>query len=472
MIANPFVRSSVITFPRVFLVPTPVGGWSDTIQLTWADGSGTGSVRTGSFPTGTTLSLAAAGANSLQSPGGRFRFRTGPTWAGSGTYIEQEAGGFTTSQVSISGNGTSASAAITTLVPHERVLGIVQRIDDTVDMRLPASPHPVVVALWLEHPDTFAVSIWARCGSRPTPTAFDATMETAPAFQFPTWHGAVLDLPQCATGWNLSVTSVSATDRVFHLIWGAHAAGNAIPSQRIGVSFDASPADLATMRTNLQAAAWAVWGMTGGAWVIPEFQLFNNAVNCDEAWPTDQAACGGQDCRACLVSANEDEWINGGPCHSVSDPQDKITLCRTNGWDDPWVIAHEFGHSILGLLDEYHMTSQSCPSPASRGWELCWSSVMSGHQSWSLCNTLDHRLAQEDWRGNASGDWENGWTRAYGGTTAYTCNGYALWTNESAAWPAVNNAAPFDLPADWSPHDRNLREVWSDPAIGLFTRTE
>jgi len=233
IIANPRVRAAGLVYSELDLDSTTTFGVNDTVDFRWYDNTGAASTRTsGPWSPGTTTGLAfpsgSFASNSLMFPGARFTFRSGPTWNGSGTFVETEDTGLRTSGIQINGTGTMGSSSVPVLSPHERVLGVVLANDDVVDMRLPATASPATVALWLENPNTSSVKLWARCVALPSATAFDQAMSTAPASLFPTWQGASLRLPACAGGWFLSVTNTSTTDRVFHLVWGVHEAEQAL----------------------------------------------------------------------------------------------------------------------------------------------------------------------------------------------------------------------------------------------------
>lgn len=467
VIGNPFIRGVGIVYDKLDLNPIVVGGMNDTLDFRWYDGSGTPVTRTGLWSSGTQMWVSPHGdgpnGNSLMRPGARLTFRSGPSWDGTGTHIESEESGFRSSDMVVWGSGATGFSVTPTLTAHERVMGVLLGNDDVVDMRLPAHVTPVTATLWLEQPDTWGVEIWARCGSLPTTTAFDQKMSTAPSSSFPNWHGARLDLPPCAGGWYISVTNTGSTDRVFHLLWGTHYAERELRAMRIGIAFDATSAQLATIHENFRTAAWLFYAMTHGSWLIRDFRVINNAHQCDDAWPVDQFACEGTGCRFCLVDVPS--GVNN--CRSMADSLGKISLCSTTGWDSPQVIVHELGHAILGLPDEYHDTSSDCPHP--RSWPLCWHSMMSGYQTYSFCNDIAHRTAQEDWRGLLGTT--QPWAPVSNGPVAYDCYGNSFWTNASSMWSVLNTYAPFALPADWSPHNRRLLEFTSDQMVGSFSRT-
>ncbi len=209
------------------------------------------------------------------------------------------------------------------------------------------------VTLWLESPNTWNVKVWARCGSLPTATAYDQMFSTAPRSSYPNWHGARLDLPACASGWYISVTNSDAVDRVFHLVWGAHNPAQELTAVRVGIAVNATPSELAQIQQALRRAAWRFYAMTGGTFVLRDYRLINNANQCDDAWPVDQYACEGTACRLCLVDGVSPA------CRSYTQGNGKISLCRDD-WYSPNVIAHEFGHSFVGLPDEYHDTTSDC----------------------------------------------------------------------------------------------------------------
>ncbi len=459
VVGNPYVRDFFFIMDQFELNEVSTGGSADFLRTEWYDGTAA-TDNTGTKSAGSWLGVGASGTRSLMQPGARFTFSSGPSWSGSGTYSESEDSGFRASSVDFWGNGTMGNASPTVLTPHERVLGVVLANDDIVDMRLPATSTPATVALWLEGTAATGVSIWARCGGYPDATNFDHKANTGTStFQ----SGAFLDLEACPSGWFLTVSNVSSANRVFHLLWGAHSTSRELSELKIGVGWNATASELATIRDRFQTASWQLWFATHGTLLLRSFRLYNNATGC-HTWPNDDYACAGGGCNYCVVSS-------ATACTSNYNGA-KVTLCQNPNPYTSRTIVHEAGHAYLNLRDNYHYTSASCPAwntlDDKRIWSLCSHSYMAQYQVGnrkSFCNDMAHRSGMEDWRGLSA---SNTWAPVSDGPIAYDCSGYALWTNWGFDWSALNNYAPMDLPSGWSATNADHSGFYDRSSLGRF----
>jgi hypothetical protein len=475
VLGNRFVRSFGVQFGYVDINPAnsaAVGGIGDSVELGWYNGTGTPVTRTGLFGTHI-ATLATHSTNSGSYPGARLTFRTGPSWVGTGAYVESEDRGFEILNLRVTGSTTAGLGSIPTLAAHERVVGVLQANDDIVQMRLPVNTTArATVNVWLETPNTNQVAVWARCGSAPTAASHFASAVTWDASVYPTWAGASLDLPPCSSssGWFISVTNTSTSRHVFHLTWGFHTTNYEFSSLRIGVNFAATPTELEAIRRNFQAAAWRLLAITGGSRMIRDFRVINGAVNCDHGPFEALTACELQGCDFCLAAVNRGEYWNNGPCRSKQYDWG-IALCREAWEDTSVVIVHELGHA-MGLPDEYHEVNLSCPDFEGT-LALCPFSAMAVSANPGFCTDLDHRRPSQDFRGLTLGAISGGAQPLVSNShVTYACNGDSYWTNHSSMWSVVNGWAPIDHPMDWSAHRLTLPLFHSDPVSGWFSRLE
>ncbi len=440
------------------------GGVNDTINLAWYDLAWP-TAMSGISASPTTLGIPTVGGRSLQQPGARFRFRTGPSVAAAGPYIESEWGGFRASSFSLVAFGSPGLTTPPTLVTHERVLGFLAANDDVVRMRLPANASQAVVALWLANPNTDLVTLWARCSAQPDRVSgtivADQWSNTYPYVYAPEWSGASLVLPACTTGWHLAVTNTSATAQQFHMVWSFNTPAYALQNIRVALAWNATATEVADIRDRVREGSWRFWAMSGGA--RPPFgaTIYNNSPACADGPGPAALACGGGQCDVC--------WLNTDTGCRPRAYAHGIAMCRSSNAN---TLAHEYGHRFLGLGDEYvDVGTLACPDYVAGTWSWCPMSRMGGGplaapNRMALCTSLDHRRPSPDWRGlpaNAA------FAPVNNGIRSYDCNGgYYEGTVATSAWVGVNAWAPIDHSLVVTPHGVPMRHFWDDPHFAVY----
>ncbi len=153
---------------------------------------------------------------------------------------------------------------------------------------------------------------------------------------------------------------------------------------RIGVRFNATNAELTKLETMAAFAQRFFFGMTEGKIQVRNIVLYNNVG-------AGAGACGGHFCNvlihsgsgraSCLsvfnqVSLFDEEWKD--------NPFDSLPT-----WTGGKTLAHEWGHCLLGLPDEY---SDHGPagSVCAHSDDRCNSAMSNQANNFNLCNSLDH----------------------------------------------------------------------------------
>lgn len=508
IVANPYFTSASLTFSKLQLNPTVREGVSDSVSLKWRTSEGTTTGLVGTMASGSALNVGPTAGFSMMCPGLELRFVSGPSLSPDPSQaalptamMEAEESGFTTHQITLNSTGTPASGAppgtcVSAIRAHEQITGILLANDDVIHMRLPERTTDSSVALWLQDATTATtvppgttptatnlVKVWARCNEIPDPTVEHMVATGTMAGQ----TGAFLHLPaaDCPGGaWFVSVTNESSANRVFHLTAGTHYPnqdfGNTNSALRVGISFNATEAEGREIASAFRTAAWMLYGATGGAIMIREFEFFNEATECSQGVFQDEFACGGTSCQFCL---------HPGCTRSNSNFVGKITMCDSDGperfdesgtkigknlpqWLSPWVLVHEIGHAYLDLRDNYHNVNLTCPRMRPGTWPLCGHSIMSGYgQNAFFCTRLGHKTNLIDWRGQGrSGSLPmSAFPRGINGPESYSCFSYRFFTNHDADWTAINARAPEQHPLDITPNNYDYHQFWGNNAIGRPT---
>lgn len=150
-----------------------------------------------------------------------------------------------------------------------------------------------------------------------------------------------------------------------------------IRHQRIGTSFSATPAQLATIRSMVQANMLKFFGATEGQIVVASAAVSNMPNGLGGC------TCAGGACDVCITNTVGVAYCFG-----------HVTLFSAewdgSAGDDDDTLAHEWGHCILGFLDEYnnHNGVGAC---AAHPDELCGHTVMARLETNNLCGPLGHK---------------------------------------------------------------------------------
>lgn len=375
LVANPFMNRARVQFLRFAMDSTSVGGTlGDRFELDWATDPPPPTPNFLSTIAPGTASLTgpvAAGTNSLQFPGMIMRVRTGAD-AARFSGVDHESFGFAVDFIEATPRTTLGNSIPPTFSPYENVGGLLMGGADTVFALLADTTHFQTLAFWTSGP----VSIFARCNADPTPTTFNSVAtSTGPG------GGALLELGLCSGGgqWHIAITSPAGSSPTsFHIVVGAHW-NNANFDQvglRVGLNWNASSAQLTSVRASFRTAAWRFFGATGGTRIMRSFRFVNNTPCASSG-----SACEGTFCHYCVQASSGRASCDIGASRAYLFDGENV---------DPETIMHESGHCRIGLGDEY------TDSPPGNSRSLCNHSMMALTGVQSFCSH-DHAVTTEDY---------------------------------------------------------------------------
>lgn len=291
-----------------------------------------------------------------------------------------------------------------------RVSGILLGTGDVVYTWLAARPstETVRLALWGKGNGYHDFDIYARCNAWPT-----VDLWTVKGFSGPGPEGDTeyIELPtSCTSNWGIAIHSYNGKGE-FNLVPST----TYYPGAGYTVGIDHTPVagELDTIRNQLILASRRFYGMTEGQLLLSHFEVYITPKDCPET------ACNGGHCNICFKA----EKMGGvgrssGLTRRINCFQDANSLgsCYT----DPRILAHEMGHAVLVLEDEY------CTDPPPLRW-TCGNSVMAngGDPSQNnLCTTYNHQ-----WQGDPT---------ALPGAS-YACPQHT----QQPAWPNISTSQPW-----------------------------
>jgi hypothetical protein len=153
-------------------------------------------------------------------------------------------------------------------------------------------------------------------------------------------------------------------------------------SQRVGLAFPATSTQLTTIRSMVKQNMQKFFGASEGQIVISSATITNNigdsAGNCGN--------CAGGPCNVCIKATPPPP----PPGLAANCAAGLVTLFSTEwngGTTNPHTLAHEWGHCIVGFIDEYNL-HPGCPAHAD---ELCGHSVMANIFLNNYCSSLNHK---------------------------------------------------------------------------------
>jgi hypothetical protein len=239
--------------------------------------------------------------------------------------------------------GTTSIADVPWLT---NVTGLLLGTNDVVYLRVPAKSNGVHVNVAVSGSGA-DVDVYARCNALPTPSAFHARGFSANAQEF-----LRLSDGDCYQGtWYLAVHSFSGIGQFSLVVSPSMTAHRRI--LRVGI--EASPGtSLASIDQMLRQAVRQVYGMTEGQILLDDVRIwrgrFGDAtapeLGCGPHLVPEWNRCGGELCDVCFRQDNADR-ATATMCGGRSQ-------IPKNMWPgDPELIAHELGHSLLCLPDEY-----------------------------------------------------------------------------------------------------------------------
>lgn len=335
-----------------------------------------------------------------------------------------------------------------------------------------SSSQPAHVAIWGRSPslgltatdNVFVGEVFARCGSKPTQTAYDYYRtfywwgQNVPAFL------RLRERPDgstCTGGWYVTLVNATGIDFMFSVLVGRNYPSREWTNIRVGIEFPANAAEQAWIRQALREAAWRIFGASGGSQVLHSYTFdppgaCSNVTICWRNRPMGGAVCP-------PGTAQVAPGVPIGTMHMCWD----TTPPGSGVWPDHTPAAtlagHEFGHLLMGLGDEYWFSyspfGEIC-GLAGVGIHRCSHSIMTisdANRVHSLCTNRSHGLATEHRRQLTAGSmpFTNGVMR--GPNTATECwngtiNQAGPWG--SSAWAQANGSGlvpsshPQDVSAD------------------------
>lgn len=250
--------------------------------------------------------------------------------------------GFTITKFRFCGGGTPANT-VTPIVTERRYQGVLLATDDVVLMSVlgPAVGKQVNIALWPGPSGASNADLYVRCAAIPTFTTYMKRSTLAFSEEFLSVSNAECPAPSTIF---IGVHSTSGVGG-FNLL-ASRANTSANKTLRIA-SEGATPTELNTIRSTLREAARRLYGASDGQVMISHIDLvnvLNGSIAATHA--SCKAACQAQfgvNCDACFAREAGSSF--------AEVPGNTVLLAPA--WADPPITTHEWGHSILGVLDEY-----------------------------------------------------------------------------------------------------------------------
>jgi hypothetical protein len=277
--------------------------------------------------------------------------------------------GISTDQVSLCTTRVSAETGKTPVITnsYDRTTGFLLGTNDVIylsEVMVPSTHHSF--ALWSNVPGV-DFDLYARCGALPTPTTYDYRSYSGDANEFIHYKTA------CASTIYLAVSSFRGAG-AFNLTTNLHSS-QYDRSLAAGVGYDASDSELAAYADALRKGARLFYAETEGNWLIENIYLYDNtnrvtsnSAECD--------TCGGANCNICFSPSG------GRPSASCGVG---VTM-RGNNADEPRFVAHELGHYLLCVGDEYFQ-----PATGSSQFQCGHSNMASPYdENFNHCTDFDH----------------------------------------------------------------------------------
>ncbi len=318
-----------------------------------------------------TFSLLGAG----QVGGVELRFSTGP-------FFTRVGWGVMGAGVVCGATATSGAAPL----EEDGVdsFGVLSGSDDVIFFQLVAGAEPLSV--WMQGVEVagFDADLYARWDALPERGAYDyASKKTGHSDEWINVEAArpghtlfiAVHSRSGAGGFNLRHARVKPEQR-----W-SKAFGNGARPLRVATSFTATAAQISRISDMLAAGQRFLMGMTEGKVQLREIELYNRAGDC---------TCDGQGCDVCVRGISDRAFCQG---------RSMVTLF-TDEWDsaDPAfrfnggrVLAHELGHCLLNLPDEYRDHGDKSEPACFHGDSRCAASAMADPMTAAnLCSPFDH----------------------------------------------------------------------------------
>lgn len=469
IVGNPWLVQAAMQMTRMYMNPTLSNGpgSNDRIEWDWFYQGAPGSWTGGSL-SGSPQSIAtppAGGTDDMLWPGTIFRVVTGADAAPStpGTHvIDYESWGFDSSSIVVVPGSSLGAQWVPTFGNYESIIGVLMPTDDVYNTAIFSTSNDVTVAIWIPDGQVSGVAAWARCGAFPNGSSYYLSRIFTPSTAGPSQ--AFLELPaaQCpGNNWFVAVTNTSATAHAFRMSVGSHYAGHVEQNIRVGISWNATAAELTTVRRMFRELAWRMFGLTGHAILFDTYAYYNNANTCDDSWEAQNFACGGQSCQFCLqncdVSGTHPVWHTVKLCQGGRDG---------TAWQNPLIMVHESMHAFPHIGDEYTLGIPTYDYVNYDAHSLM--GQVSPHTP--LCSSWTHRTTgwdQRDWS-TPGHPWSVRGQYSYA-TGNHTPPGYWYgWTNNANNWADLSSGGnlPVPYPTTQSPDPYEFSAFYGNSALG------
>jgi hypothetical protein len=433
--SSPYARSGRITMTGG-LFPGDTG---DFITMGWP-GSWT-TVTGGTYPNGALpafIDVAQSGNRSMMNPGISFRFVSGPSPTTIG--VESEARGVVMTTLRANFSSTIGDTSPPLFQPFDRGMILLNPGGTVVNLRLPVrtTSEGVTIEAWLENPtspNAGKFSVWLRCGALPNATDYHQRRyfgTNVPVF--------IRSTDNCTSERFVSIASEpGAPAAVIHLTAHAHRESQIINNLRVGIPGFPSATEFVGITYGFKSAAWRLYGATEGTRIITSYVFYRNDLCHTEP----QFGCDGPQggsCDVCLSSSCSRSYAQNGKVYLCGEDVTRLKsggAAEIDAWYGPArVLAHEFGHALLGLPDEYAEPVSGCAHQTM----LCAHSIMDMqyNNTNSLCNSLNHRSLPE----YTATSYQN--IDRIRGPNGITCGPQNIAADPTSAWQRWSPSTPFN----------------------------
>jgi hypothetical protein len=229
--------------------------------------------------------------------------------------------------------GPPSEVGYASLKLGRRTMGLLTGTDDTVYMRVPLPPNnhqQTTLAMWTETSGK-DFDLYVRCNALPTPTAFTDRGFSSTSHEFVT-----IPAGTCPGGTMYVAVNSHSGSGTFSLV-ASHSFVQ--PPLHVVTNFAATNAQIDQFADSMVLGMKTLYGLTEGGWYAPQIKICNQAQANQCPSPSfvfDNSA-------SCTRSyANFGMGYGRGEAH----------ICPQS-WAIGGIIAHEAGHALLHLFDEY-----------------------------------------------------------------------------------------------------------------------
>lgn len=344
----------------------------DSVTYGWAD-------QTPSTVTGTLSPSTWLGQSDRAGSAGPFMQATGYVFTTHADQIVSSTGyTFTTARVVRHTSPQTNNGVPARLFPFVRNQVLMLGQGDVVHLRVLPQYRDSTVVTWPGTNTGAYGMIYARCGARPTQTAFDfaATRTTGANVLFLPAGSC----PSATSDWYVAIVSPVGNRGVVNVVTHTQATSQSLNLITVDVEGSLSAAMRTKVLNLLREAAWQQFGMSEGIIPIRNFNVHFGATCAWHPYPY-----------VCLRIADgrsfaDDSYIElFGKCNAALSDCPKWT---------PRVLAHEFMHMSAGtdLPDEYTDVMCTSGSPPLNSYDQCGHTAMAnnGFNINSVCVGNNH----------------------------------------------------------------------------------